>query len=532
MTDTPSTLFFATSFQTGKAFRGLTLFIGAVCSTFSLTAELRMPSLFTDHMVLQRDQANKIWGWDEPGTTVTVSFNGESYAAEAGEDGKWSLFLDPSPAVAESQVLKVLGTTQLEIEDVLVGDVWICSGQSNMEWPLQKDWTGDVNGLAANLPGLRLITVPRVGTQVLQHDFVGEWSVSSPETAAQFSAVGFYFGRYLNQILGVPIGLIDNAWGGSAAEAWIRRSALEQDPRFAALIESTEKQEAQLTAPDAYARYEESLANWEQEKALAESENRRVPGQPRPPEHWLNGNHRAGNIFSGVLYPTVGYGIKGVIWYQGETNASRASEYSELFPFLIEQWRAEWGQGDFPFYWVQLADFTAEPDSPGESNWAELRDAQTQTLSLPNTGQAVIIDLGEAKDIHPRKKYEVATRLVRWPLVNDYGFDLPYRSPQYADFVIQDATVVVRFDTYGSALRTIDKQAVQGFAICGTDQVWQWAEARIIDGQTVEVWSEQVPEPVAVRYAWANNPVCNLISEDGLPVTPFRTDDFQMTTQP
>jgi sialate O-acetylesterase len=224
--------------------------------------------------------------------------------------------------------------------------------------------------------------------------------------------------------------------------------------------------------------------------------------------------------------------MKGVIWYQGESNASTAYEHATLFPFLIEQWRKEWGQGDFSFYWVQLADFRAEKPTPGDSDWAELRETQTKTLRLPNTGQAVIIDLGEGRDIHPRNKYDVASRLVRWALVKDYGLNFPYRSPEFKSVAIAGNTATVTIDCFGSSLKTFDVTEVKGFAICGADKVWHWANATIVGRDKVAVKSDQVAAPIAVRYAWADNPACNLYSTDGLPVTPFRTDDFDMITKP
>ncbi len=471
-------------------------------------------------------------------TPVTVTFAGSTYTAEAGADGKWQVVMDPRPANTEPQTLMVEGTSERQLNDVLVGDVWICSGQSNMEWPLDKDWYGEVNALAADNPLLRLISVPQVGTQELQDDFDGQWAVSSPEEALQFSAVGYYFGSQLQRTLDIPIGLIDNAWGGSAAEAWIRRDALEAEPRFEEFMERIGAQEAEALSPEGRAEYEQAkqaypdkLAEWEAMRDLARLEDRPVPPRPRAPRDWLTGNHRPGNIYAGVLHPTIGYGIKGVIWYQGEANASRAEQYRDLFPFMITHWRTEWGQGDFPFYWVQLADFKQESAQPQESAWAELREAQTMTLSLPNTGQAVIIDSGEGSDIHPRDKYTVASRLLRWALAKDYGFDIAYRSPQLLGYGVDDGKVTVVLDCFGSRLRTLDTKAVQGFAICGPDRVWHWAEAEISGPDTVVVWSEAVPNPVAVRYAWADNPVCNLISEEGLPVTPFRTDKFPMLTE-
>lgn len=224
--------------------------------------------------------------------------------------------------------------------------------------------------------------------------------------------------------------------------------------------------------------------------------------------------------------------MKGVIWYQGESNAGRAWEYAQLFPYMIEQWRAEWGQGDFPFYWVQLADFRSETPDPGDSQWAELRESQTKTMSLPNTGEAVIIDLGEANDIHPKNKYDVAARLVRWALAKDYGINIEPQSPTYTSLSIAKNKAVLKFDHIGGGLRTVDVNDVHGFAICGDDHKWVWATAKIAGNDTIEVWSDTVSAPVAVRYAWAENPVCNVYSKIGLPLTPFRTDAFRMITKP
>ena len=224
--------------------------------------------------------------------------------------------------------------------------------------------------------------------------------------------------------------------------------------------------------------------------------------------------------------------MKGVIWYQGESNASRAFEYAELFPFLIEQWRKEWNQGDFPFYWVQLANHQTRLSEPGESMWAELRESQTKTMKLPNTGQAVIIDLGEGWDIHPKNKHDVAARLVRWALVKDYGMNFPYRSPEYKSLQIDGNKAIVTMDCFGSSLRPFDVKEAIGFAVCGEDKVWHWAKGTIVGKDKVELTSDRVEKPFAVRYAWGDNPACNLYSKDGLPVTPFRTDEFEMLTKP
>jgi sialate O-acetylesterase len=508
-------------------------FLLAIALAPALRAELKLPAIISDHMVLQQKQSNPIWGWDTPGTKVTVTFAGQNKSGTAGSDGRWEVKLDPVLANAKPQTISIAGSTKRDVQDVLVGEVWMCSGQSNMGFTLSSEWNGDIEAAASDLPNLRLIKVPQVGTQELQSDFKGEWRASNADSAKSFSAVGFLYGRTLHNILHVPVGLIDNSWGGSAAEAWVRRSSLEKDPRFKLLMESTVKRETDMQSAKAKADFEKATAKWKSDVEKAKAEKKPSPRAPQSPDGWLHGNARPGNIFNGVMAPTLGYGIKGVIWYQGESNAGRAWEYARLFPYMIEQWRAEWKQGDFPFYWVQLADFMAEKPEPGDSAWAELRESQTKTMALPNTGQAVIIDLGEGKDIHPKNKYGVAARLVRWALVKDYGLKFPYRSPEFSKLEINGGKAVVTLDLFGSsALRPFDVADAVGFAVCGDDKVWHWAKGKIIAGNKVELTCDKVSAPIAVRYAWADNPVCNLYSMEGLPVVPFRTDDFEMTTKP
>jgi sialate O-acetylesterase len=507
-----------------KLIKTLPLYLLALTLVSAAHAELKLPAIISDHMVLQQKQSNPIWGWDSPGTKITVTFAGQTKTAETGPDGRWQVKLDPLPASDQPQTLTVTGSEKREISDVLIGEVWMCSGQSNMQFSLGNDWNGDVEAASSKLPNLRLIKVPAVGTQEPQKDFKGKWKATTPETCVGFSAVGFIFGRYLHNTLGVPVGLIDNSWGGSWAEAWVRRESLEKDPRFKSLMESTVKKETELSDPAEKAKYDEQMAKWKEEAAKAKAENKRAPAPPSSPQQWLTGNSRPGNIFNGVVHPTIGYSIKGVIWYQGESNAGRPREYRDLFPFMIEQWRKEWQQGEFPFYWVQLADFMAEKKQPGQSSWAELREAQTMTMKLPNSGQAVIIDLGEGKDIHPRNKHDVAARLVRWALVKDYGMTMPYRSPEFKSMEINGRKVTVNFDCFGDALRTFDVPDAVGFAVCGEDKVWHWAKGSVKGDNKVELTCDEVEKPIAVRYAWADNPVCNLFSQHGLPVTPFRTD--------
>jgi sialate O-acetylesterase len=462
-------------------------------------AEVKLPSIFGSHMVLQRDQRDPVWGWAEPGEPVTVTIGGQTKSVKAGGDGAWRVVLDPLPVGAPLTMTVKGKNSVVTFDDVLVGEVWICSGQSNMQWAVASSKDAELEVRTAKYPNIRLITVPNFGTQEPQKDFNGKWVTCSPATVPGFSAVGYFFGRQLYETLGVPIGLINDAWGGSACEAWIKRDILASDPKYAAL-----------------------MAKWAaDEKTQAGNAG------------LMAGNFRPGNIYNGVLKPTIGYGIRGAIWYQGESNAGRAYQYRDLFPLMIKSWRDEWGQGDFSFYWVQLADFLGESPEPRESAWAELREAQTMTIKrLPKTGEAVIIDAGEAKDIHPKNKQDVAKRLARWALAKDYGIPVACQSPTYKSMTKQGNKIVLKFDHVGHGLNTFDLPDPVGFTIAGPDHKFVPAKARVVGAakDTIEVWSDQVSDPASVRYAWADNPVCNVYSSEGLPATPFRTDDWPGVT--
>jgi sialate O-acetylesterase len=494
-------------------------------------ADVRLPALFSDHMVLQQGQKNRVWGSADPGEDVIITIAGQRQTAKANEKGKWQVTLDALP-VGGPYSLSITGKNKLAIEDVLVGEVWICSGQSNMQWEVRQANDGDLEAKTAIYPKIRLISVPQVGTQEPQDNFQGKWEVCTPETAATFSAVGYFFGRQLYQTLNVPIGLIDDAWGGSACEAWVRRDLLEKDAMYQALIARWEQTEKTYDAAKAKATADKQLADFREAAAKAKADGKPAPQPPRAAPNPLTGNARPGNIYNGVLKPTIGYGIRGVIWYQGESNAGRAYQYRDLFPLMIQSWRDEWGIGDFSFYWVQLADYLAEKSEPGDSSWAELREAQTMTMSkLPNSGEAVIIDLGEGRDIHPRNKQDVAKRLARWALARDYGMSsIPYHSPQYKSMEKQGNKIVISFDYVGGGLYTFDTTNPIGFAIAGADKNFVWADAKLVGTDKIEVSSDKVADPAAVRYAWADNPVCNVYSREGLPLTPFRTDDWKGVT--
>jgi len=360
-----------------------------------------------------------------------------------------------------------------------------------------------------------MINFPQVGVQepIWSHDR-SHWMVCSPETVGNFSAVGYFFARQLNQTLNVPIGMINNAWGGSACEAWIERDQLASDPQYAPMMERWSKMEANY----------EALST---KKELDEEDKKAMAGLKQQ----MTGNSRPANIYNGVLSSHIGYGIRGAIWYQGESNAGRAYQYRELFPLMISNWREKWGQGDFPFYWVQLADFKAEQPEPAGSDWAELREAQTMTMAkLAKTGQAVIVDIGEGYDIHPRNKVDVGMRLARWALANDYGIKLPFRSPEYKSMEVAGDKVVLTFDHVGRGWRPFDVNEPIGFAVAAEDKKFVWAKAKILPDGRIEVSAESVPAPASVRYGWADNPVCNLYSRDDLPLTPFRTDTWPGVT--
>ncbi|MCA9139561.1 MAG: sialate O-acetylesterase [Planctomycetales bacterium] len=485
-------------------------------------AEIRTSAVFGESMVLQRDKPIHVWGWTEPDRSVEVSIAGNRETVKSDRVGRFDVKLPALAAGGPHKLTIESGGESLTFGDVLVGEVWVCSGQSNMQWAVGQANDADLESLSANFPQLRLITVPQVGTQEAQQTFNGKWEACTPESVKQFSAVGYFFGRQLQQTLDVPVGLIDNSWGGSAAEAWVNRDVLKSSGQYEELLARWRETEATYDHDAETAKFKTRLDDWKETGKGA---------RPQPPRNPLTGQHRPANLYNGVLRPIIGYTIRGVVWYQGETNAGRAYQYRDLFPTMIQNWRDEWGQDDFSFYWVQLADYLKEADGPTESSWAELREAQTMTMSkLPNTGEAVILNLGESSDIHPKNKQDVGKRLARWALAKDYGYAIEYQSPTYKAMTKKDGSIEVEFDHVGGGLDTFDVPALLGFTIAGADKKFVVADAKITGKSTIEVSAEGVTDPVAVRYAWADNPVCNVQSKEGLPMTPFRTDDWKGVT--
>jgi sialate O-acetylesterase len=504
-------------------------------------ADVRLPSVFSSHMVLQRGLAAPVWGWGDPGEKVTVAFGGQKQTATVDEQGRWSLKLDPLDASSEGRTLEVTGNNKLAFENVLVGDVWICSGQSNMEWTVNATINATEEIASADFPAIRLFNVPGHPTAPLPQDNCGgNWQVCNPQTAPGFSAVGFYFGRHLHQETKTPIGLIGTNWGGTRIEPWTPPVGFRSVPELAALSEQVDRFDPSVAAGKAtWTKYLASMEDW-----LAQTRQSLAAGRqptPAPATPGFNDGGQPTAIYNAMVAPLAPYGIRGAIWYQGESNGNEGVEYFHKMQALINGWRSVWNQGeDSPlyFYFVQLANWQQPSDNPaGDDGWTRVRDAQTQSLSIPHTGMAVAIDIGQANDIHPRNKQDVGKRLALWALRDVYQQDVVVSGPLYRESKVDGDKIRISFDHADSGLIVGRKEGLAPteadsagklarFAVAGKDKVWQWADA-VIEGKTVVVSSDKVPNPVAVRYAWSKNPAgANLYNKEGLPAVPFRTDEW------
>jgi len=673
----------------------LRLAIAAAITTATALADVKLPAIISDHMVLQKSAKVPIWGKADPGEQVTVTLNGQSAKATADAAGKWSASLDLKNSAPGPFELTVEGKNKLTLADVVVGEVWVASGQSNMEFTLIRSMDAEKEIAQSANPLLRQFLVKKNPTREPLDDTEGAWVAASPEKSGTFSAVGYYFAKKLQNDLKVPVGLVHTSWGGTPSEAWtsveaidsvpdlkgkreqlwatteeypakkkafvdgfgawLKENAREDKPvadaaAFAGVDVSTEgwipvkvpgvvaakglpengavwlrkeinfpskalanlqlnlpmdgfdsvywngkllKQTTYLDSLGAgnvrkYGPYDVPLANIREGKnvlairffepagpakfaaepkagsiplsgewvAKAEYElpaldPQKLAAAPQPPVNPPAPQNVASFLFNGMIHPILPYAIRGAIWYQGESNAGRAYQYRTAFPLMITDWRKQWNQGDFPFYFCQLANFQAKAPAAGDSSWAELRDAQSSTLKLPNTGQAVLIDIGESADIHPRNKKDAGERLAAVALAKDYKKSVPYSGPVYDSLKIAGGKAVITFkhaegglvakqlaETFvvksqtnetAPLVRNSPSSLLEGFAICGEDKKWVWADAKI-QGDTVVVSSDKVPAPVAVRYAWADNPTCNLYNKAEFPASPFRTDDFPPIT--
>jgi sialate O-acetylesterase len=486
------------------------LVIGIICSlalfisNSRVRADVRLPGLFSDDMVLQRGMSVPVWGWGDEGEAVTVTFRGHSLKALV-KDGKWMVKFKNLKA-GGPDLLTVQGRNKIEVKNVLVGEVWICSGQSNMELALSSSVEASNDIAQAENPKLRLFLVPKTKSDVPLDDVNATWKTSSAQSAPGFSAVAYYFGRDLQKSLGVPVGLIDTCWGGSPAEVWMSEKVLAANPEY---------------RKDILEAYQTAL-----KKQPASGKQARPAWKPA-------------ELYNGMIAPLIPYAFQGAIWYQGESNAGRAQQYRTLFPDMIQNWRHDWNEGNFTFLAVQLAPFDkgrkrsleAITEKPGDSDWAELREAQLlATSKLPNVGMAVITDVGEKDDIHPKKKTPVGARLALAARGIAYHQKIEFSGPVYKSMKTDGNKIILTFDHIGEGLESRDGE-LKGFEVCGADKKFVWAKA-VIDGKKVVVSSPEVANPVAVRYGWSDYPVVNLWNKAGLPATPFRTDDFPMITAP
>jgi sialate O-acetylesterase len=634
----------------------LLLTFGSIVAT--LSADPRLPAIIGDHMVLQRNMELPIWGWADPSERITVSIGGQRHEAAADRNGRWMVRLKPLRS-STPLTMEVRGKTAITVSDILVGEVWLCSGQSNMQFQLSRATTAEEEIRTADRPGIRLFTVPKESALEARDDVRSAWKIASPETVGDFSAVGYLFGKEIHQALDVPVGLIASSWGGTNAEEWTTPEYMSRDADFRPILDRWDGAPASTkslyreplsfdlwfsdfsllpadgdgdakpifreeggwlysgSAADGGHRFEIATPGHGQSKAArvhgelkvsdtsmlrvnyagdgAAVDLRQYRGirffvrgrgffklhslQPDVTDsdnyasrsfeagsEWqpvtvlfeelkqagwgvrqaftrdalrgltiecLTGLQRAARppsgLYNGMIAPLVPFGIRGAAWYQGEGNAGRAFQYRKLLPTLIESWRWEWRQGDFPFLIVQLPNFRPRRPEPSESAWAELREAQLMALSVPQTGLAVSIDAGEAKDVHPRDKTLVARRLAQWALGKVYGEKVAHAGPFYDSMKKGRGKILVKFANVGGGMVARGGGPLKGFAIAGSDGQFYWADAKI-SGKTIAVSSLRVPDPVAVRYAWADNPECNLYSKEGLPASPFRTDDWPGVT--
>lgn len=499
-----------------------------------LLAKLNVPHFFSDHMVLQRERAAAIWGKADAGAEVTVSFKGKTATAKAAADGKWKAQIETGSADAKGAVLTIsAGADKIEIQDVLVGEVWFASGQSNMYYTMNR--SPEYAGLIAesNHPALRMFNAPLVTAAEDQDDIDGVWAASTPETVPSFSAVAFFFARKLHLELGVPVGVIKSAWGGKPVETFTSREALNTLPGTKALVEAMLKDDSSYDQAKADAAYATKLEQWKATMAAAKGksadERKRLPKKPDAPKRPLLTEGKPGVLFAAMIHPFTGYTMRGAIWYQGEGNAKPgAVPYDQTLPLMINDWRKRWAD-EFSFYYVQLASYHAPSTAPGTPDaWALCQDRMRLVLATtPKTGMAITNDVGEANDIHPKNKKDPGERLARWALAKDYGKQLIYSGPLFKSSEVKDGAIRVTFDHSGTGLKSRDGGALKRFEIAGADKVWKWAEAKVDGTDSVLVSSAEVKTPVAVRYAWAANPEgANLINSDGLPASVFRTDDW------
>jgi sialate O-acetylesterase len=527
-------------------------------SLVSARADVRMPAIFGDHMVLQEKSKLPVWGWASPGEKVTVAFKSLKQSTVTAADGTWRVDLYKVDSNSESGTLTVTGNNTIIFTDVLVGDVWVASGQSNMEFGIQSDSRGKAAITNATDSQIRFFVVPwatalqpqtNIGTIVPPSPLNGKWVVCSPETMGAnwawhgFSAIGYYFAKEIRQVTGHPVGMIATYKGGTPAQAWTSISGLQKDAALDHYVAEHQRRidnytNAQAMYSKDHADYEGRMKEWNKAKAAGQTMSANsAPKEPTRPD---GGYSAPANLFNGMVSPLIPYAIKGVIWYQGESNGDNmkeAEEYPVLFARLIQDWREKWARRNFPFLFVQLPNFNSPSKTPAEGRWPWVREAQLRALSLPDTGMVVAIDVGTADTIHPPDKTYVGQRLALVARHVAYGEDLVYSGPIYDSMKVKDNKITIQFKSIGRGLMLgtpppaadgktfLTPTELKGFGIAGADRKFVWAKA-ILDGNTVVVFSDEIQQPVAVRYDWGQNPAGDLYNMEGLPASPFRTDDW------
>jgi sialate O-acetylesterase len=484
----------------------------------STLADVRLPHIFGDHMVLQREKPVRVWGWADTGEKVTVTIGSEHAEATADERGAWKVELPAVSSKAPIEV-KVAGKNTIVLHDVLVGEVWVCSGQSNMQMTVASSNDAKKEIAAAKHPEIRLFTVPMRPAGDPAEDVSASWTACSPKTIPSFTAVGYFFGRDLHEQLGVPIGLINSSWGGTRIEPWTPIAGFRDVPELAGIVADIEKARAEFAKATAAAlpRY----ADWLTRAQKAKEQGEYIPAPPEWPTSPLSTNYTPTGLYNGMIHPLVPFGIRGAIWYQGESNLGDGMLYLQKMKALIGGWRSVWKEGDFPFGFVQLAPYRYGAANP--TLLPKMWVAQTTALSIPDTGMAVTIDVGNPTDIHPKDKQDVGKRLALWALAKTYGKQIVYSGPLYKSISIDGSKIRVKFEHVGGGLVARNNKPLDWFQIAGDDKKFVDAEATI-DGDSVIVSSPKVPKPVAVRFAWDQVADPNLQNVEGLPASAFDTE--------
>lgn len=482
---------------------------------------------FGDHAVLQRGKPVPVWGWASPGDQVTVAFQGHQAEATAGADGKWTAVLPALTASSTPEDLVVSGSNTVTLHDIVVGEVWLCSGQSNMEFGIRDSWSrvrnADEEVVAAHFPLIRQLRIDHVVSDTpAQRATNSGWKTANPMDVGNFTAVGYFFARDIHSALGVPVGIVMSPWGGTPVESWMSADC-RHATTLGAVIDQRWKDDLAKWTPEKLAQYKADYAAWQKAQDQAMATHTKNPLAWPPPPATADSPYLPGGLYNAMIHPLEPFAIRGFLWYQGESNAGRPSEYAELFGAMITSWRASFGQGDLPFYFVQLANY-GDPSKIENRSWAFLREAQQKTLALPNTGMAVTADIGEAEDIHPRNKQEVGRRLALIARAQVYGLAPEFIGPTLAGIQVEGSSIRVRFSHTGGEL-AVRGDSVASLEVAGEDKVFHPATAKV-EVDTLVVGSPDVAHPVAVRYAWNNSPSANLYGLNGLPAVPFRSDSW------